>query len=124
MKGDFKPATLEQYIEWLTGWRKQGGSHLYYNNFHFTRAGFLFVEGSFMLENEKGKRARRIIVGKHGQLESSSGLGHNELYFLDGFRHIEQALSRREIPVYNDRAFRGIPGMRHFIQLAAGNHRR
>lgn len=61
MKGDFRAATLDEYISWLRGWIKKGNAPTHYFDVPFSRIGFLFVRGGV----QPGGRNWRSDKGDH-----------------------------------------------------------
>ncbi len=116
MRGHFRPATLDQYIEWLRGFLGQDGkpTHSYRYRFQTDARRFLYVpDGVFTLYHETGSAARVVIVADGAQKNPLGGLGQNVVMFMDGFWLLSNPPF---VPVYSDPAFLELPGVRRFIQ--------
>lgn len=101
----FAPAPLDLYIEWLRGHVANGGRITHAYDYPFSRWGFLTAKRHFTTDGECGSQAVAIIAPS-GVRHLGGNLGHNKLYFMDGF---EQRGGL--VPVYADPEFDALPGV-------------
>lgn len=111
----FRHARLDEYIAWLASFIAHGGKPTHYYNYPWQRAGFLVAQGNFTLGGECGSAASPIIVPA-GYHYKGGSLGHNNLYFMEGFRH-----RGFWVPAYKDAAFAGLPGVRTLMLQEMAN---
>lgn len=104
--GVFRQATVEEYVDWLHNHVEQGGKITHVYDYPFGNREWLVAQSGFTLGGECGVMARSIIV-EPGVQYVGGGLGHNTLYFMDGFAIVGQASF---VPVYDDAAFTSVPG--------------
>ena len=90
-----RPASPSDYSRWLRGYLEQGGqiSHAY--DYPMPRRDWYVACKGFTLMPLYGSAAVSIIVPKHVTVECPN-LGHNGLYFMDGFR------TASIVPVFSD----------------------
>lgn len=105
----FKPARLDEYIEWLKGFLATGGTLTNAYDYPWQRVDFLLATCNFRLGGECGSDARPIIVAEGAQ-HLGGDLGHNTLYFMDEFR----LAGMKRVPVFGDPAFEALPGVEAF----------
>src|SRR6266496_199429 len=104
VKGNFRPATLEDYLQWLRGYlRSRRNTPTHYRDFPFKRMNFLFAEGVLDLKGEAGSSARCVIMGEVASLTPKSKLGHNTLFLMNGFA--VQSHGPAVVPIFSDREF-------------------
>lgn len=121
MHGNFRPATLEEYIKWLNGYMARGGRPTHYReNTSFQAGDFLYVTGIFFLRGEGGAMSRNIIVDKGATLkliDPRRDFGHNCLFYMKGYKYQEHEGSQtRCVPIFSDGAFLSIWGMKRHIR--------
>lgn len=105
MNRKMRRAYLSEYIEWLDGYMRNGGMPNNYYGYPFPYKEFVTATRDFHLGCERGALAFSIIIPA-GIHHTSGDIGHNNLYYMDGFRHIGN-----DIPVYSNAAFtKKLPG--------------
>lgn len=89
-----KPAKTKHYIEWLEGYVEGGGSvtHAY----KYRWPGGLMAKRDCTITPLYGSSSVTVIVPK-GVNVKIEALGHNEVYFMDGFVALGDF-----VPVYSD----------------------
>lgn len=95
----FRPAHVNDYVEWLRPYLEQGGKPTHYYDYPFSRQRWLIAEKDFTTGGECGSLAAHIIVPA-GIEYGGGGLGHNELYFMDGHRQ-----SGNFVPIFDEPVF-------------------
>lgn len=103
-----RPATIDQYVQWLRGYTKRGGKITHTYDYPFGQVGFRYAATSLTIDSdyEYGARARHIIVASGVLAERTnphevfSGWGHSHLYFMHGYRQVGDS-----VPVYSDPEF-------------------
>lgn len=100
----FRQATIGEYIDWLRGHLAQGGqiTHVY----DYPLPGFLTAQRDFTTGGECGTDSRQIVVPANVR-HRGGDLGHNNLFFMDGFTCAGLAI----VPVYADPEFNAVPGI-------------
>lgn len=98
----FRKATLDEYVAWLRLYLDQGGRPTHYYDYPFRGERWLIAEQDFTTGGECGTFSAEIIVPE-GVEYLGGGRGHNELYFMDGARHIGHV-----VPVFDDPVFRAL----------------
>jgi len=111
-----RPADLDEYLTWLRAWINKGNQPTHSYDYPWSRQVWLTATRDFTLGDECGARAVRIIVPA-GLRYVSGGLGHNQLYFLDGPKQIGYT-----IPVFSDPQFQVLPGVAEFIREERRKH--
>lgn len=102
----FAQARVSDYATWLRGYAEHGGRITHVYDYPMSNWSFLVALRDFRTGGECGAASVSIIVPE-GINHICGGLGHNDLFFMDGFRtpsHI--------VPAFNDTEFKGIPGMK------------
>ena len=98
-----RPATINEYIDWLIGYLKKGGEITHSYDYPMTRVleEWFVVEKDFTIRPLYGARSVNLIV-PHGVkfLGKKKDLGHSNLYFEDEFKTLNDTFD--EIPVYCD----------------------
>lgn len=113
----FRPASVDQYVTWLEGYLEAGGRITHAYDYPIARPSFLVAVANFTTGGECGSRSRQIIVPQNVQ-HLGGDLGHNTLYFMDGFRVVGHF-----VPVYNDPEFDRLPGVPQARAQAAADSR-
>lgn len=98
----FREATLDEYAAWLRAWLAAGNQPTHYYDRPFGRERWLTAERDFTTGGECGARSVHIIVPA-GVEHVSGGLGHNNLYYMDGPRQVG-----RNVPIFNDPVLRAL----------------
>lgn len=98
----FRSADNEEYLLWLAGFLKNGGSPTNFCDYKFEKTNFRFLvaKQNFHLNGSRGILAVEIIVPK-GIRCLGGDIGDCDLYFMDGFRNTGGGF----IPVYLDTEF-------------------
>ncbi len=94
-----RPATIDDYKEWLAGYLLHGGKPTHYYNYPFPRDTFYVAKMGFDLPARYGAGSISVIIPAGIQIHYKQ-LGHNKLYYLDGWQ-----VEGRWIPVYKDIKF-------------------
>jgi hypothetical protein len=106
---DTVPANLDEYIRWLRGYVANGGKPTHTCDYPWARARMRYATRSPLRidsDYDFGARARRIIVAEGVSVHRSDpcgafqGYGHDELYYMDGYRQ-----QGGVVPVYSDPEF-------------------
>ncbi len=105
-----RPASLDEYLTWLSAWINKGNQPTHSYDYPWSEERWLTATRDFTLGDECGARAVSILVPA-GLRYVSGGLGHNQLYFLDGPKQIGYT-----IPVFSDPQFQVLPGVAEFIR--------
>jgi hypothetical protein len=105
----FRPATLDDYMQWLRSWLRAGNRPTHFYDYPFERWTWLVAQQDFVTGGECGSNAVSIIVpaGVH----QSGEIGHNNLFFMDGPAVRDYGI----VPVFADAQFAAIEGMDDFI---------
>lgn len=96
----FRRATLDEYVAWLRPWLAAGNQPTHYYDRPFGRQKWLTAERDFTTGGECGALSTEIIVPA-GIKHLGGGIGHNQLYFMDGQRHLGHV-----VPIFDDPVFR------------------
>lgn len=107
MASAFRPATASEYIEWLCGYLAEGGEITHVYNYPMRPDGFVMAIRNFTTNGECGSRSLNIIVPA-GVYHLDGRLGHNNLYFMDGFRTDDESPF---IPAHSNPEFDRVPGI-------------
>ncbi|MFM9635952.1 hypothetical protein [Streptomyces turgidiscabies] len=105
-----RPATLDEYLAWLRAWLDTGQQPTHAYDYPWSRWTWLTATQDFTLGGESGSNAVHIIVPA-GIQHARGGLGHNQLYYLDG---PEQ--HGRVVPVFSDPQFQTLSGVPEFVR--------
>lgn len=105
-----RPATLDEYLTWLRAWLDAGHQPTHAYDYPWSRQAWLTASRDFTLGGECGANAVHIIVPA-GIRHAGGGLGHNQLYFIDG---PEQR--GHTVPVFSDPPFETLPGVPKFLR--------
>lgn len=105
-----RPARLDEYLAWLRAWLDAGGTLTHAYDYPWSRWTWLTASRDFQLGGECGANAVQIIVPA-GMQHAGGGLGHNNLYFLDGPRQLGS-----QVPVFSDPEFADLPGVPEFVR--------
>jgi hypothetical protein len=105
----FRPATVTEYIAWLRPWLAAGNQPTHYYDYPWARWTWLTAEKDFTTGGECGANAVHIIV-RPGVRHAGGGIGHNQLYFLDGTKQVGG-----QIPIFTDADFTDLPGVVGFV---------
>ncbi len=95
------PATLKEYKEWLKGYLQDGGSitHVYDYNWEADDEWFVAVKDCD-IPPLYGATSINVIVPRGVSVGYSHGLGHNNIYYMDGFRQ-----AGGWVPIYSNISF-------------------
>jgi len=102
IKHKTRPATREDYVEWLKGHMANGGEPTHVYDYPISRKIKEFGVAHVNLRMPKplyGANSLSIIFEPGVEFLGGS-LGHSQLYFMDGFRNVGGF-----VPVYNDIKF-------------------
>lgn len=112
----FRPAPLALYVQWLQGYLNAGGTPTHFYDYTYAHGGkFLVATASFTTGGECGVYARNILTPEG--IEYRGGcLGHNGLFFFDGF------VAPTVVPVYCDEVSLALPGVVEFAALQRRRH--
>lgn len=101
-----RPATVEDYRKWLSGFVAKGGVPTHFYDYPIGRSldDWLVVEADFELLPLYGSRSLNIIVAKEAKFKGGNP-GHTELYFIDGFT------TNGSVPFYSDTKNLEFPGI-------------
>lgn len=98
----FKSATVEDYAAWLTGYCARGGTPNSFHDYPMLRQDWWFVaKKGFTVGPLYGAKSKSIIVPA-GVRVRGDDTGHNDLYFMDGFRSLGFHRGPAEVPVFTD----------------------
>lgn len=103
------PATLDEYLIWLRAWIDAGHAPTHAYDYPWERQAWYTATRDFHLGSECGADAVNIVVPS-GIQHVGGGLGHNQLYVMDG-----PAQHGGVVPVFSDPAFETLPNVREFI---------
>jgi hypothetical protein len=92
-------ATVEEYADWLRGFMVAGGEPTHFYDYPFDRWDFEYAMHHFATCGERGARSRHIIVPV-GVQHLGGDLGHNTIFFADGYRPVGSV-----VPVFTDPVF-------------------
>lgn len=109
----FRLARVSEYVDWLRGHLAGGGQITHAYDYPIARADFLLARSDFTTGGECGTDAAQIVVPA-GVRHLGGDLGHNNLFFMDGFTCTGRAI----VPVYADPEFDALPGVREARDLA------
>lgn len=104
-----REAKSEDYMGWLRGHMEAGGKPTHYYDRDMSTRNFYVAMDDFTLPTMHGSMAVSVIVpkgievGNIGESDepSSEEIGHNKLYFMDGYRE-----EGGFVPVYADTVFK------------------
>jgi hypothetical protein len=101
MERCLRPASVQEYINWLDGYVKHGGKITHKYNYSFSNAQFETATKSFALASPGlyGSAARNIIVPRSIKAKMYD-MGHCNLYFMDDFK-----LIGFWVPIYKEGVF-------------------
>ena len=102
-------APIGLYVDWLRGYIAAGGKPTHCYDYHYSSR-FYVAKGDFTTGGECGAFARDVLVPE-GVRHLGGDLGHNKLFFFDGF----QTPTPRWVPIYCDTEFLALPGIIEFI---------
>jgi hypothetical protein len=108
--GIFRPARLNEYLEWLRKHAETGGKPTHLYNYPWATWNFLYAERDFRLGGECGANARSIVAGPNASW-ISGGIGHNNLFLSGGTFH------GLVVPMFSDSEFKSIPGYEELLEL-------
>ena len=91
-------ATAEDYAAWLKGYILQGGKISNFYDYDILDDLIIAIGDANTIQPLYGAESKSVIVPKGKKFEVKEGeLGHNEIYFMDGFRQMGGI-----VPLYND----------------------
>lgn len=111
---EFHLAPLGLYLEWLRGYFAAGGAPTHYYDYRYSSR-FHVVTGDFTTGGECGAFARAVLVPA-GVQHLGGRLGHNNLFFFDGFRTSDPPW----VPIYCDEEFLVLQGIVEFVAAEEG----
>jgi hypothetical protein len=111
----FRPARVSEYVDWLRGYLAGGGeiTHAY----DYRLNGFLVACRDFSTGGECGVNAAQIVVPA-GVRHTGGDLGHNSLYFMDGFTERGHGF----VPIFADPEFDALPGVAEAREAEEARH--
>lgn len=94
---DCNAASPSEYIDWLVGYIGTGGkiSHVY--NYESGRWDFLSLKKDAKITELYGASSVNIIVPKGINCDITGDIGHNNVFFMDGFKKASNV-----VPLFND----------------------
>lgn len=98
-----RPATINEYVDWLIGYLKKGGEITLRYNYPMTTVleKWFVVEKDFAMRPLHGARSVNLIVPQGVKfLGNKEDLGHSNLYFEDDFSTLNDTFDH--IPSYRD----------------------
>lgn len=96
-----KPADIEDYKKWLRGFLAKGGNPTHNYNYEMEREGFFKATEDFEIFPFYGSGSLNIIIPQGIKCDGiDKGIGHNNLYFEDGYE-----VKGDFVPVYKDIKF-------------------
>lgn len=99
----FRPARLDEYIDWLAAFFDDGFLPTYSYDYPWARARMLTATDHFRLGGERGSAARPIIIPKG--IGWTGDIGHNTLFQWQWMTTIVPST----VPVYDDAEFDRFP---------------
>lgn len=90
---------LKAYVEWLTGYIENGGIPTSYFNYPLKRSTTIILKENTEIPYLCGAQCIEIIIVPVGisTTLSNKGVGHSNLYFMDGFKYLGHC-----VPLYSD----------------------
>jgi hypothetical protein len=118
-----RPATLDEYVQWLRGYIKRGGSPTHYRDHSFVSGDMRYADADVTIDSDRefGARSRSIILAPgvnairtnpHGAF---FGWGHSKVYSMDRFRLVTGSV----VPAYSDPEIESLLTSAHLDKRAA-----
>ena len=91
-----RQARSRDYSDWLKGYMEAGGEPTYAHDYRLP-SDFYVATAGFKMMPLYGAQSIHVIVPTGIEIDVSGGLGHCNLFFMDGFRCLGSW-----VPVYSD----------------------
>jgi hypothetical protein len=93
-------ASKSDYERWLKGFLAKSNTPTHNYDYNFPARSFYVAAANFEIIPLYGSQSINVIVPQGVQVDTSRGLGHNNLYFMKDF-----TASNGWIPIYSDLEF-------------------